>query len=102
MAAFFHQHHSRETKPSLVLVSFWAPWCTPCHRLPYILDKVETDMKGMVAIHPVNVQESPYLTEEFEITSLPTLLVLHKGRVLKRLHGLHSYVEIKNCLYQYI
>lgn len=82
MSKDHHLHHAEMPEAPFVSASFWAPWCTPCRQLPYILDHVEQRLKGQVAILPVNVQESPHLTEEFEVTSLPTLLILRQGHIL--------------------
>ncbi|WP_022794987.1 thioredoxin family protein [Marinococcus halotolerans] len=97
-----HQQDIRDSEASVVLASFWAPWCTPCHRLPYILDKVHQQMKEQVAIFPINVQKSPHLTEEFEVNVLPTLLILRQGHILERLEGLHSSPEIIDYLKPHI
>lgn len=95
-------HDIRNSEASVVLASFWAPWCTPCHRLPYILDNVHRQMKEQVAVFPVNVQKSLQLTEEFEVNVLPTMLILRKGHVLARLVGLHSSPEIVDYLKPHI
>lgn len=80
-----------------VLIDFWAPWCEPCQMvLPIIAELAEevTDAK----ICKVNVDENIELAQRFRVMSIPTLLVVKDGEVVKREVGAKSKEEILSML----
>ncbi len=70
-----------------VVVDFWAEWCGPCKMIAPILSEIATEQAGKVTIAKLNVDENPELAMRFNVMSIPTLLVFHKGEVAKRLVG---------------
>ena len=80
-----------------ILIDFWAPWCGPCQMvLPIIAELAEevTDAK----ICKVNVDENIELAQRFRVMSIPTLLVVKDGEVVKREVGAKSKEEILSML----
>ncbi|HWK30777.1 MAG TPA: thioredoxin [Terriglobales bacterium] len=71
----------------LVLVDFWAAWCGPCRRLGPIVDAVASDLSGRVKVGKVNVDENPDAANQFNIRSIPTLMLFREGRVVETLVG---------------
>ena len=69
-----------------VLLDFWAGWCGPCRMLAPILEEVSAARPDLL-IGKINVEEEPALTEQFQILSIPTLIVFQNGRTLKRISG---------------
>ncbi|WP_303841046.1 thioredoxin, partial [Selenomonas ruminantium] len=59
-------------------VDFWADWCGPCRMLSPIVDEVAAENPG-VKIGKVNVDEQQELAAQFNIMSIPTLLVFKDG-----------------------
>ena len=82
-----------------VVVDLWAPWCGPCRMVSPALAQVAADMAGRLKLVKVNVDDSPRLQQRFEVQSIPTLLVMRKGKVTSRQVGaapaaaLRSWVE---------
>ncbi len=70
-----------------VVVDFWAEWCGPCKMIAPILSEIAIEQSGKVTIAKLNVDENPDLAMRFNVMSIPTLLVFHKGEVAKRLVG---------------
>jgi thioredoxin 1 len=60
------------------VLDFWAPWCTPCRNMEPVLEEVAGKL---------NVDECPKTATEYDILSIPTLLVFSGGKVVKTLVG---------------
>ena len=85
-----------------VLVDFWAEWCGPCKMISPILDEVSGEMAGQVKIAKVNVDENRDLAAQFNIRSIPTLLVLKDGQVKGQMIGAMSKAMLKEKLGAYL
>lgn len=69
-----------------VLLDFWAVWCGPCRMLSPIVDEIaeeRTDIK----VGKINTDEQPELAAAFRIVSIPTLIVIRNGKVIKQSLG---------------
>ena len=72
---------------SLVMVDFWADWCSPCHALNPILLDISHEMSDRVKVVKINVDEQKELATKFKIESMPTLLLFKNGQELNRIVG---------------
>ncbi|MCZ7593018.1 MAG: thioredoxin [Kiritimatiellae bacterium] len=70
-----------------VLVDFWAEWCGPCRAIAPVLEELSAEMSARVKIVKVNVDEAPDLAQQFNIRSIPTLLVFKGGNVVGQMVG---------------
>ena len=68
----------------LVMVDFWAPWCAPCRMIAPVLEELQDEMQGQVNIVKLNVDENPQISQEYGITSIPTLLIFKGGQMVDR------------------
>lgn len=82
----------------LTLVDFWAAWCGPCLTMTPRLEILASQYRGRVRFTKVNVDASPRLAGRFSIRSIPTLVLLQKGRLMSRLVGLHASADIADWL----
>ena len=86
-------------KQGIVLVDFYADWCGPCRMLTPILEQLAQEMKEKVTVVKVNVDNAQTVAAQYDITSVPTIILFKNGTQkvksvgLKDLKGLKSMVE---------
>ncbi|SDY37595.1 thioredoxin [Lachnobacterium bovis] len=71
-----------------VLVDFWASWCGPCKMISPVISEIAEEYAGKVKVGKINVDEQPDLSAQFNIVSIPTLLVFKNGRIANSSVGL--------------
>ena len=81
----------------LVLIDFWASWCGPCRMVGPIIDEIAKENPD-IKVCKVNVDEEPELANEFHIMSIPTLVVMKDGQVLRQSMGAKPKSQILDLL----
>jgi len=71
-----------------VLVDFYAPWCGPCKAMTPALESLATELAGRAKIVKVNVDDSPDLAAEYQITGVPTMILFNGGDVVESFVGM--------------
>jgi thioredoxin 1 len=85
-----------------VLVDFWATWCMPCKMIAPVLDALAQQYTGKLKVCKINVDESPDVTAEYNIVSIPTLMLFSKGEVKEEIIGAVPRPELEARLRPYI
>jgi len=80
----------------IFLVDFYADWCGPCRMLAPVLDQVSRDVEGKASVCKIDIDQAQKVTEELQITSVPTLILFKNGKEVKRIIGLRDADFIKS------
>jgi thioredoxin 1 len=70
-----------------VVADFWAEWCGPCKMIAPVLKELARDYKDKIKIAKIDVDAEGDLAQQFNIVSIPTILVFSKGQVVKQQIG---------------
>ena len=73
--------------PGLVLVDCWAPWCGPCRMVGPIMEQLAIESNGRYRIAKLNVDENPRIAAQYQIQSIPTMLIFKDGKLIDRIVG---------------
>lgn len=85
-----------------VLVDFWAEWCTPCKMIAPILEELSTENLGKIKIAKVDVDANPGLARQFDVMSIPTLLVFKDGVPERRIVGAKGKAQLVEEISEYL
>jgi thioredoxin 1 len=70
-----------------VLVDAWAEWCGPCHMIAPALDQLAAEANGRYKIAKLNVDENPVIAHQFNIRSIPMLMIFKNGQLVDQIMG---------------
>ena len=72
---------------SLVVVDCWAPWCVPCRMVAPVIEEMARDYAGKILFGKLNVDENRKVATQYQIMSIPTLLVFKNEHLVDRVVG---------------
>jgi len=81
----FEQEVLKSNLPTLV--DFWAPWCGPCQMMGPILEEAAAEWDGKIKVCKLNVDEAMGVARDYQIQSIPTMILFDKGEAAKKIVG---------------
>ena len=81
-----------------VLVDFWATWCGPCKMLAPIIAQIAEEKEGEIKVGKVDVDEEMELAAEYQVASIPTVLLFKNGEVVETSIGFKPKEQLLDML----
>lgn len=75
------------TSEKPVLVDFWATWCGPCKMVAPVLEEIAADYGAKLTVAKLDVDENPNTARDYEVMSIPTLILFRGGKPVKQIVG---------------
>ena len=86
----------------VVLVDFWAPWCGPCRMVGPVLEEIAQEKGDQVKVVKVNVDENPGLGSNYQVMSIPTMIIFKNGQLVEQFVGAQPKPVIESKLAKWI
>ncbi|MGA3404253.1 MAG: thioredoxin [Candidatus Bathyarchaeia archaeon] len=83
---------------SPVVIDFWATWCAPCHVLTPIMKKLAKEFEDRITFAKVNVETNRDLASQFQVRSVPTVVLFKHGREWDRFSGVRNHSDMLKLL----
>ncbi len=81
-----------------VLVDFWAAWCGPCKTIGPKIEELSVELEGKAKVCKINVDEEMSLAQQFNVMSIPTMVVFKGGKEVNRVVGVRGKEELISLL----
>ena len=80
-----------------VVIDCYAPWCGPCKMISPIIDKLSEEINN-VSFYKINVDDAEKITSDFNIMSIPTILIFEDGKLKEKVVGFKSKSELEELI----
>src|SRR5436309_1561724 len=95
---FTEDSFNTEIKKGVVLVDFYADWCGPCRMMTPVLEQVAAENKDKAVIGKIDIDSEQKIAGNFQVTSVPTLILFKDGQEVGRLIGLRDAQSVKEFI----
>lgn len=84
-----------------VLVDFTARWCPPCRALAPVVEALASDYQGRLKVAKLDVDYNPVVAEQYGIRAMPTLLLFHRGKVVRQIVGAVPRAKLESAVQEF-
>lgn len=81
-----------------VLVDFWASWCGPCQMLSPVMEELNNEFSDKIKIVKVNVDEENEISNQYSVSSIPTVILFVDGQIKETIIGFHQKQDYINLI----
>ena len=81
-----------------VIVDFWAPWCGPCRMVSPTIDELAKEYEGKLVVGKMNVDENQVPASQFNVMSIPTVMIFKDGKPVKSIIGAQGKESYKKAI----
>jgi thioredoxin 1 len=85
-----------------VLVDFWAQWCGPCRAVAPVLEQIAVENVERLTVAKLDVDANPVTVEQYQVVSIPTLIVFKGGEPVARMVGARGKSALLSELSDYL
>lgn len=80
------------------LIDFWAAWCAPCRAIAPLVEQLSDAYSGKVKFGKLDIDANPRVPTQFEVRSIPTLLLFKGGQVVGQIVGAVPKAKIEDLI----
>ena len=92
----FEREIVKSDKP--VLVDFWAAWCAPCRAIAPVVQQLAESYNGKVKFAKIDIDSNQKVTVQYDVKSIPTLLLFREGKVAGQIVGAVPKAKIEDLI----
>ena len=96
------ENFQQTVSKGVTLVDFHAAWCGPCRMMTPIIEQLASKVPGKATIAKLDIEEAPKITEELQITFVPTLMIFKDGKEVWRDSGVKDEAFLMNKLQSFV
>ena len=94
----FNDQVVEASESKLIVVDFWAPWCGPCRMIAPMVEELAVENAGSVKVGKINIDDNPQTAQQFNVSSIPTMMVFKGGEVVGRMVGVQPKHKLQELL----
>ncbi len=84
--------------PDLIMVDFWAAWCSPCKMVAPVVEELAKEYEGKAKFFKLNTDEYPDVASRYKIRGIPTLMFFKNGEIVEQIVGVVPKAQLKTKL----